>query len=426
MDQSRSSSPGLGEKRAAEPARLGGRVSRTQGEIVPKSTEPPSPRTVSIGAAEALLDEGRVRRPGAPDALLRAQSLAVLRVLARERGRVVGKEALFEEVWAGTAVTEDSLVQCVCEIRRALGPAREMLRTLPGRGYMLAEIEEPVLTGADPIRFVRSADGVRIAWTASGRGVPLLKAPNWVSHLGHERRSRIYAPFYERLGRTARIVRFDQRGNGLSDWNVPPLTIDAMVADIEAVAEAAGLDTFFLCGLSQGAAYSVAFAARHPERVRGILILGGRGIGALAMGNEAGRRAYEAGLAVIRSGWDAEDPSYRRYFTSRIVPDATPELAAEHAELQRLSMPPANIEAYFEFIARIDVRAEAARLRVPVLLVHSSGDRMVPVEVGRELAAAIPGARFVEIEGDNHHPLPGTRGFAQALGAWEAFLVEPA
>jgi pimeloyl-ACP methyl ester carboxylesterase len=367
---------------------------------------------------------GRIRAPDGTETVLRAQSAAVLRALARRWGDAVGKNALFAEVWGDIAVTEDSLVQCIVDIRRALGSAREAVRTLSGRGYMLAEPPPPRLTGAEAIRFITAPDGVHVAWTVSGRGLPLLKAPNWISHLGHERHSRLYAPFFERLGRTARIVRLDQRGNGLSDWDVPPLTVDAMLGDMEAVADAAGLDRFFLYGMSQGAAYSVAFAARHPERVRGIVALGGRGIGSLVLGDPVSLAHYRTGLAVIRSGWDADDPSYRRYFTGRLIPDAWPELAREYDELQRLSLPPANVEAYWEFAARLDVRPEAARLKVPVLILHCRGDRMVPLHAGRALAAAIPGARFVELDGDNHLVIPGTPSFDQALSEMEAFLNE--
>jgi pimeloyl-ACP methyl ester carboxylesterase/DNA-binding winged helix-turn-helix (wHTH) protein len=392
--------------------------SRDPSEIVPKSAP------LHLCGAWIEPAAGRVRAPDGTTTMLRAQSAAVLRVLAGRCGDAVSKDALFEAVWGDIAVTGDSLVQCVGDIRRALGGAREVVRTLPGFGYMLAEPPAPRISDAEPIRFVTAPDGVHIAWTASGRGAPLLKAPNWISHLGHERRSRLYAPFFERLGRTARVVRLDQRGNGMSDWDVPPLSVDAMVADITAVADAAGLDRFFLYGMSQGAAYSVAFAARHPERVRDLLILGGRGIGSLVLGDAASLAHYRSGLEVIRSGWDAADPSYRRYFTGRLIPDAWPELAREYDELQRLSLPPANVEAYWEFAARLDVRAEAARLRVPALVLHCRGDRMVPLHAGRALAAAIPGARLIELEGDNHLVIPGTPAFDQALRAMAAFLDE--
>jgi pimeloyl-ACP methyl ester carboxylesterase/DNA-binding winged helix-turn-helix (wHTH) protein len=375
-----------------------------------------------LGGAWIEPAAGRIRAPDGRTTILRAQSAAVLRVLACRCGDAVSKDALFDQVWGGIAVTGDSLVQCIGEIRSALGGAREVVRALPGFGYMLAEPPAPQITDAEPIRFVIAPDGVHIAWRASGRGVPLLKAPNWISHLSHERRSRLYAPFFERLGRVARIVRLDQRGNGMSDWDVPPLSVDAMVADIAEVAAAAGLDRFFLYGMSQGAAYSVAFAARYPERVHGLLILGGRGIGSLVLGDAASLAHYQSGLAVIRSGWDAEDPSYRRYFTGRLIPDAWPELAREYDDLQRLSLPPANVEAYWEFAARLDVRAEAARLRVPALVLHCRGDRMVPLHAGRALAAAIPGARWIELEGDNHLVIPGTAAFERALSAMEAFI----
>lgn len=327
------------------------------------------------------------------------------------------------EVLGDIAVTEDSLVQCVGDIRWALGPGRKHLRTLVGRGYRLGD-PDATFAAPEPIRFVQAPDGVRLAWTVSGRGVPVLKAPNWISHLGLETSSGLWAPYFERLGCSARIVRLDQRGNGLSDWTVPRLTIDAMVSDLEVVAEAAGLRRFVLFGLSQGAAYSIAYAARHPERVRGVFLLGPRWLGSLASGDPEARRVYQAGLMLIRSGWGAEDPSYRRYFTGRIIPDASPELAREYDEFQRLSLPPENIEAYFTFVANLDVRAEAARLRVPVLILHSRGDRMVPPALGRELAALIPGARLVELDGSNHIPVAGTPAFDQALSAIEGFLAE--
>ena len=370
---------------------------------------------------------------------LRPQTSDVLRLLVENEGRIISKNEIIEAVWGTLAVTDDSIYQCISEIRQAIGSTDEMrIRTAARRGYAFEQIsvqtnsgtseERLTITDPEPINFINSADGTRIAWTASGSGIPILKAPNWITHLGAERRNKLYGPFFEQLGHTARIVRYDQRGNGMSSWFVPPLSMEAMCADILAVADAAKLDTFHLLGFSQGVAFAIAFAAEYPDRVRSIIGRGGYALGDLAGGNERNRQNYEAGVKLIELGWESEDPTFRRHFTSRIAPDATPEMAREFDNLQRLSVPKENLHDFMDFDAQIDVTREAKSVKCPVLLMHSRGDLMVPFPDGKHLASILPNCNFLPISGDNHTLIPGTAGFTECMEAIGSFLqqVDPA
>ncbi len=365
--------------------------------------------------------------------LLRPQTSDCLRLLTDRANSVVSKEEIIDVVWSGGAVSDDSVYQCIAEIRRALSKSSgHKIRTVSKKGYvfegtfaksasLLAElpltIEKP-----EPINQTISADGTRIAWSASGAGIPVLKTPNWITHLGAERKNTIYGPFYDRVGKFARVVRYDQRGNGMSSWFVPPLTLEDMCNDINAVADAAGLKQFYLFGMSQGVPFAIAYAARYPSRVKGIVGRGGYALGDLAGGNEINKINYEASMKLIELGWDSEDPTYRRYFTSRIAPEATPEMVRDFDQLQKISVPRENLHNFFDFDAHLDVTDEAKSIKCPVLLVHSRGDLMVPFSDGEYLASLLKNCQFVPLAGNNHALVPGTKGFDQGVNAMEEFL----
>src|SRR5690349_12647745 len=124
------------------------------------------------------------------------------------------------------------------------------------------------------VRFCTAGDGVRLAYAISGKGPPLVRAPHWFTHLEHDWTNPAMRPWVEDLSRRYTLLRFDQRGTGLSDREVPELSIEAQVRDFECVVDAAGFKSFALLGLSQGAAYAVCYAARHPERVSHLTLCG--------------------------------------------------------------------------------------------------------------------------------------------------------
>ena len=274
------------------------------------------------------------------------------------------------------------------------------------------------------VRFARAPDGVQIAWASVGEGPPLLKAPNWLNHIEYEWRSPVWGPFLSELARHRRLIRFDQRGNGLSDWDVPVLTPAAMIADIALVADAAGLERFPIIGISQGCAYAIRYAVENPERVSALLLLGGYLRGRLRRPEAEQRHLYETLTLAIRDGWGSPSPTFRHFFTSNFMPDAPPELAASFDELQRVATGPENALRLWRMNAEIDVSDLACEVRVPTLVLHCAGDRVSPLEEGRRIARLVPQARFVELPGNNHALLAGTPAFERFFEEIDPFLTE--
>lgn len=384
---------------------------------------------VDLGVASFDAASGLVRCASGEESVLRPQSARLLSELARTPGTARSKDDLITALWGDVAVTEGSLSQCIADIRRALGSeGRRVLQTLPRFGYRLIP-STPQLTAAEvepledaPIRFVTSTDGTRLAWTESGAGPPMLKAPSWISNIEMEARSLIFTEFYRWLGDRVRLVRFDQRGTSLSDRVAGPLAIDDMVEDMRAVADAAGLERFYIFGPSQGVAFAIAFAHRYPERVLGIIGRGGFGRGWCVTEDEAGRRKYEGSRALIEAGWNDPNPEYRRFFTARLIPDATPAVAREFDEMQRRACDAAAILANLDLMVSVDVERIAGEVTAPTLLLHARGDRSVASAEGTRLAATMPNAEIVLLDDDNHIFLPGTAGYRQAIQAICTFL----
>lgn len=261
------------------------------------------------------------------------------------------------------------------------------------------------------VRFATAPDGVQIAWASLGEGAPLLKAPNWLNHLEYEWRSPVWGPAFTELARHCRFVRFDQRGNGLSDWEVDEISPGAMISDTSTVARAAGLDRFALLGISQGCAFSIRYAIENPDQVTCLVLFGGYLRGRLRRPDPEQQKLYEALTLTIRDGWGSPNPVFRHFFTSNFIPDATPETAASFDELQRIATSTENALRLWEMNAKLDVSELAKQVKVPTLILHCEGDRVSPLAEGRHMARMIPGAGFVELPGNNHIILAGTPAF---------------
>jgi pimeloyl-ACP methyl ester carboxylesterase len=276
------------------------------------------------------------------------------------------------------------------------------------------------------LRFTRVASGARIAWARSGRGPALLKVAHWMTHVEHDPRSPIWRPWLQRLGRDLEVIRYDERGCGLSGPDDAQPGLGTAVEEIEAVADACGHPRFALLGQSGGAAAAIAFAVRHPERVSHLVLLGGYLCGLLHQ--EAGSEAlafHEAKVRLVELGWGRGDPAVQQFFTTTIIPDATIEQARALNEQQRLSCDGARAAGILRARIGLDVRALAPRVACPTLVLHASGDAMVPIERGRDLAAAIPGARFETLATRNHIPLEGDPGFERFCELVTGFVRGP-
>jgi pimeloyl-ACP methyl ester carboxylesterase/DNA-binding CsgD family transcriptional regulator len=273
------------------------------------------------------------------------------------------------------------------------------------------------------IRFCKTADGVRLAYASVGTGAPLVKAANWLSHVEYDWRTPVWRPLLERLARRRRLVRYDERGCGLSDWDVDEMSLEAWVRDLEAVVDAAGLERFSLLGISQGGPIAIVYAVRHPERVSRLILWGAYARGYLKRDpTPAQIEEWRVLIDLMRIGWGRETAAFRHVFTSMFIPDGSPEQLRWFDDLQRESTTPENAARILAGFGDLDVRDLAPLVKVPTLVLHGRGDMRVPFEEGRILATLIPGARFVPLESRNHLLLEGEPAFDQFFDEVDAFL----
>lgn len=266
-------------------------------------------------------------------------------------------------------------------------------------------------------------DGARLAYSVQGSGRPIVKAATWLSHLEHDWNSPVSSPLLHRLAQNHHLIRYDERGNGLSDWLVNDLSFDAFVTDLETVVEASGVERFALLGLSQGAAVSIAYAAKHPERVSHLVLHGGYAAGVRVDASDDALEQVEALLTLTKTGWGQDNPAYRQLFSSVLMPSADPSEQAWFNDFQRLTTSPENAVRFISTFIDIDVRHLLPQIQVPTLVLHSLGDQCIPVSVGRELAAAIPNAQFQGLDSDGHLLLgrePAADAFIDAVRSFLA------
>ena len=269
------------------------------------------------------------------------------------------------------------------------------------------------------IRFLRTSDGVRLAWAEVGSGPILVKASNWITHLEFEWESPVWRHWIRFFSDHFRFVRYDERGCGMSDWNTEGLGIKRWVDDLEEVIDAAApREPIALVGISQGAAVCIGYAVRHPERVSRMVLYGGYARGFYERGNPDTQREYRAILEAIRVGWGKENPAFRQLFTSRFIPGGTPEQLAWFNELCRKTMSAEMAATVLDVRGHTNVVNLLGSVRVPTLVIHARDDNVVSLSEGRLLASSIPNAQFVELPGKNHILLedePGWPRFQEAV-----------
>lgn len=273
------------------------------------------------------------------------------------------------------------------------------------------------------IRFCTAEDGIRLAYATIGRGPPLVKAANWLTHIEHDVRNPLWRPLLERLATGRRLIRYDQRACGLSDWDVPDISFAKWTADLQAVTESAGLRRFALLGISQGGAAAVAYAVRHPERVSHLVLCGSFARGALRRDTTPERRAAAAAmLDLVRFGWGSATPTFRHLFSLQFLPNASADQLRSFDELQRVSASAENAARTIAAFDHVDVSSLAPQVNVPTLVLHSRHDARIPFDEGRFLATSIPGARLVPLDSHNHVPLADEPAFDEMTAAIDDFL----
>ena len=383
----------------------------------------------------ALDVDRRELRRGSEIVAVEPQVFDLLVYLVRNRDRVVSKDDLIAAVWGGRIVSESTLTSRINAVRKAVGDSGEeqsLVRTFARKGIrFVGEVSEQATPRAgeaaakvppppelrQEVHFCTAVDGVRIAYAEVGHGPPLVKTANWLNHLEYDWKSPVWRPLLHALAADHRLIRYDARGNGLSDWQVENLSLEAFIEDLESVVNATGLDRFPLFGISQGCAVSVAYAVRHPERVSRLVLYGGFARGRRKRGSEEDIASSDAFITLMRQGWGQENPAFRQLFTSLFIPGGTAEQVQWFNDLQRITTSPDNAARLRQALDLIDVTDLLPRVTAPTLVLHCRDDAVQPFEEGRRLAAGIPGARFVALEGRNHCILQGDSG-------WERFVDE--
>ena len=396
----------------------------------------PSPRQTyrfgpyCLDVAERRLSRGNAAVP------LRLKVFDTLRVLVENAGRLVTKEELLQAVWPDTAVEENNLNHNVSILRKMLGEkatGQAFIETVPRVGYRFVVPVEvqcapddgdrvPRGTTRQELRYCMTPDGVRLAYATSGSGPPLVKASNWLTHLDFEWESPIWRHWWEALSQHHRVIRYDERGNGMSQRDVAGVSFATWVQDLETVVDAAQLNRFALLGISRGASIAIAYAVQHPERVSRLVLYGGFAAGLNYTATGAELEARRALTSLTRLGWGLNNPAFCKLFTCRFIPRATPAHEAWFDELQRVSTSPENAARLMTADDNIDVRALLPLVRVPTLVVHCDDDRAVLPERGRLLAAAIPGARYVSLPSANHLLLDDEPAWLMLLEELALFL----
>jgi DNA-binding winged helix-turn-helix (wHTH) protein/pimeloyl-ACP methyl ester carboxylesterase len=362
---------------------------------------------------------------------LRLKVFDTLLVLVENAGRLVTKQEILDTVWPATAVEENNLNHNVSVLRKALGEkatGQQYIETVPRVGYRFVapvDAAEPqtaasvasVAKTRQEIRYCTTSDGVRLAYATAGSGPPLVKASNWLTHLDFEWGSPIWRHWYTALSLHHRLVRYDERGNGMSQRDVPDVSFDTWVRDLETVVDAAGLDRFPLLGISRGGPIAIAYAVKHPERVTHLVLYGAFAAGRKHDGTPQELEARRALASLLRLGWGLNNPAFCKTFTCRFIPEATREHEQWLDQLQRVSTSPENAARLMERDDDIDVRPLLSQVKTPTLVLHCDRDRAVLPEKGRLLAAGIPGARYVSLPSANHLML-------EEEPAWLLFLEE--
>jgi len=369
---------------------------------------------------------------------LPGKAFDTLSVLLERHGKLVSKQDLMNAVWPESVVEENNLDRNISTLRKALGEqdsGEPFIETVPRVGYRFiapvnipapgflrrrAEDREPETR--HEIRFCVTPDNVRLAYATVGSGHPIVRVANCFNHLDFEWGSPIWRHWVRDLARGHSLLRYDGRGNGLSQRDVDDFSLDAWVQDLETVVDAAGLDTFALMGHSQGSSVAIAYAVRHPERVSHLILCGAYARGACHRESADVLEARRALETLVDLNFGKSNPDFFQFVTSFYIPEAaTPEEQEWFKSLQLISVSSRNLVQFMRACDEINIRALLPQVTVPTIVFHSHGDRVAPPEEGRIVATEIPNARFVPLASGNHLLLaeePAWKVFREELAAF--------
>jgi DNA-binding winged helix-turn-helix (wHTH) protein/alpha-beta hydrolase superfamily lysophospholipase len=387
--------------------------------------------------ADCVLDPDRfvLKRDGAV-VHVEPQVFDLLRVLLDNAGSVVSKDDLVDAVWNGLAVSDATINARLSAARKAVGDdgtRQAIIRTYQRRGFSVVCPVDRVgvspdaarperLTAPVDVRYTAAPGGPAIAWTATGQGDDVIRIGHWLSHLERDRSSPIFGPLLAHLSARHRLITYDVRGTGLSEPGAAMDHLDQFVDDLEAVADAACHGPATLMASSQAVPVAIAYAVRHPDRVRRLILCGGFAQGRALRPMQDGELDEPTAVQLIRTGWGRSGSVFLEAFARMFAPDGTPDQIADLGGMQRASADPETAVKLRHAIDRFDVAELLPQVAAPTLVLHARGDVIHPLSQGMKLAAGIGGARLITLDGRNHVLLPTSAAWPQAMAAIDTFL----
>lgn len=388
-----------------------------------------------------LLDVGR-RELSRNGKLIAVEPLVfdLLLFLIQRRDNVASKDDLIAGVWNGRIVSESTLTSRINAARQAIGDdgqQQRLIKTLPRRGFRFVgetrelktserravEANEPApRVASQAVSFAKTKDGFNLAVASVGSGPPLIRASHWATSADYDWENPSTGPLLQHLANRFRVIRYDGRGMGLSDRAISDISFATMFDDLEAVIESARLERFVLLGISGGAATSIAYAAKYPDRVAKLVIFGGYARGRNKRGSPQDAEEAKAFLTMLRSGWGNEHSVFMRAFSSFFLPGAPPELIKSFIEFQRVSTTGENAVKIRMAVDDIDIFGLLAKVSVPTIVFHCIHDNLVPFGQGQQVAAGIPNSKFVRLASANHALLSDEPAWASFTKELDAFL----
>jgi DNA-binding winged helix-turn-helix (wHTH) protein/alpha-beta hydrolase superfamily lysophospholipase len=381
----------------------------------------------------------RELRVGGIEVPVEPQVFDLLELLIRRRDEVVSRDDLIEHIWKGRIISESAMASRINAARNAIGDNgsdQRLIKTIARKGIrFVGEVREQggstqnslsprAASSHQDITFARAGDGVNLAIGTSGSGPVLLKTANWLNHLEFDWQSPIWSPLFSRFAERLCLVRYDGRGSGLADRDADDISFDGFLRDLDAVTATIKAERFALLGLSQGVAAAIAYAVKHPERVSKLILYGGYAQGRNRSGDDADKEKGKALLALMRQGWGSEGSAFMRAFSSIYLPNGTAEQIRWFSEMQRMATSGENAARLRAACDDIDVVDLLPQVAVPTLVIHARQDNVVPYAQGRAIAAAIPGAKFITLETENHVPLPDDPAWEKLVGEIFDFVAD--
>ena len=363
--------------------------------------------------------------------------------LIDHRDRVVTREELLDNLWKGKVVTDAALGARLKDVRKAIhdsGSQQAMIKTFHGRGYQfIAEVTEArpaasvpqsrararsefALAEQSPVEYCSSTDGVSIAHARVGKGYPLVAVGSWMTHLEEDWFNPTWGHYLSHLAKDFELIRYDQRGNGMSDWDNVDISFDPMVNDLHAVINHYGYEKVALFGPSQASSVSIAYAHRYPERVSHLILNGAYARGRCRRGTVGGVEESQALVTLIRQSWGRDNPMARQMITSMMMPEASQQEADWFNGFQKTCGPGENMARYREMFDDVDVSDLLADINIPTLVVQSVGDSVAPLAEGKLIASRIPDARLVTLNSNNHMVFEHEPGFQRFLDVVREFM----